>query len=81
MKYANKHKQRQKWPTWFFQPTNEESGGYANHDPTAEVHMQKQRPSRYPIEQPHPSTKEHDPDWDREIQPLVPIGLLIESLV
>ena len=36
---------------------------------------------QYPEAQPHPSTKEHDVDWNKEIQPRGPVGLLIESLV
>ena len=31
--------------------------------------------------QPHPTTKEYDADWDREIQAEGPIGLLIEAIV
>ena len=46
-----------------------------------EVSWGKIRPCKYPIEQPDPYTREHDHDWDREIQSLGPIGLLIESIV
>ena len=34
-----------------------------------------------PNEQPHPSTNEHDDDWDDDITSLGPIGLLVESVV
>ena len=64
-RYATRHKQGSKWPKWFYQPTSEDQKG----------------PLNFPIEQPHPSTKEYDKEWDKEIQPVGPIGLLIESIV
>ena len=35
----------------------------------------------YPNEQPHPSTNDYDTDWNDEIDPIGPVGLLIESIV
>ena len=38
-------------------------------------------PTVYPIEQPHPSTKAYDPQWDKEIKALGPVGLIIEATI
>ena len=35
----------------------------------------------YPCPQPHPSTREHDQNWDKELNALGPIGLLIEAVL
>ena len=40
-----------------------------------------QRPTSYPNEQPHPSTNQHHPDWRKGMQPLGPLGLLIEMII
>lgn len=63
-RYAEKQMVEQTWPIWF-QPT----------EGTAVA-----RPTQYPIEQPHPTTKEHDERWDEQITPFGLIGLLIESI-
>ena len=34
----------------------------------------------YAYPQPHPSTKDHKMDWNKDIEPVGPIGLLIESV-
>ena len=54
-----------KWPAWYYEHQSQDEED--NH--------------KYPPAQPHPSTKEHQIDWDKEIQPHGPIGLLIESVV
>ena len=62
-KYAEQNKEGKEWPAWYF-----------HHDvERAESNF------KYPDEQPHPSTKDHSPNWDRSIKPAGPIGLLIES--
>ena len=33
----------------------------------------------YPLEQPHPTTKQHDTEWKDEIEAMGPVGLLIEA--
>ena len=43
--------------------------------------MDEKHAETYPDEQPHPSTNEHDGNWDGEICSLVPIGLLVESVL
>ena len=40
-----------------------------------------ERPLAYPIEQPHPTTKDFDPNRNAAIKPMGPIGLLIETVV
>ena len=35
----------------------------------------------YPDEQPHPSTIEHDENWDEDICSVRPIGLVVESVL
>lgn len=53
------------WPKWF-------------HDlDSGKVKL----PSTYPVPQPLPPTKEQAADWDHQIQPIGPVGLLIESIV
>ena len=61
--YANKYKRNGTWPKWY-RPDNEDGTGWQQD---------------YPDEQPHPSTAEHDPNWDDDIGAMGPIGLLIES--
>ena len=63
-RYAEKQMVDQRWPTWF-QPAE---------------YRQVTRPTLYPVEQPHPTTKEHDESWDEQITPFGPIGLFIESV-
>ena len=63
--YATKHKRNGKWPVWF-QHQNED---------------EPDRERTFPDEQPHPSTGEHDENWDQDICAMGPIGLLIESTV
>ena len=65
MKYVRKHTNEDEWPKWF-------------HD----IDSGKAKlPRTYPVPQPHPSTKEYATDWDHQIQPFGPAGLLIESIV
>ena len=63
--YATKQKKNGRWPSWY--RDNEQDG--EEHDET------------YPDEQPHPSTHEHDENWDDDICSVGPIGLLIESVL
>jgi hypothetical protein len=64
-KYAETHKQGSKWPKWYHSRGTEEG----------------QTKDDYPVEQPHPSTREYEAGWDKPILPLGPIGLLVESLI
>ena len=64
-KYAVKHKVNDVWPVWFRPPQSQQDG----HD-----HL-------YPPEQPHPSTKEHDLHWSKDLTAVGPIGLLCESIL
>ena len=64
-KYAEMNKEGRDWPKWF-------------HPNKGEIST---RPERYPIEQPHPSTKDHDSNWRAQVTPEGPIGLLIESII
>ena len=65
-KYADRHKRGEVWPSWY--------QAIDINDP-----VENQRPSRYPAEQPHPSTNQHDPEWRKGLQALGPMGLVIES--
>ena len=65
VKYASKHKQDGKLPASYHDIDSEGS----------------RRPKTYPQPQPHPTTKDYDQNWDAEIDPQRPIGLLIESAV
>ena len=64
-KYAAKHKDNGAWPTWYRPPQDDQES--QNHT--------------YPPEQPHPSTKEHDPHWSKDLTPVGPVGLLCESIL
>ena len=63
--YAVKHKRNGRWPKWF-----------RSEDDAAQSGQQD-----YPDEQPHPSTAEHEKNWDEDISAMRPIGLLIESAI
>ena len=59
------HKRGKQWPKWY-RGSDVDCNG--NDQP-------------YPNEQPHPSTNDYDTDWNDEIDPIGPVGLLIESIV
>ena len=63
--YASRHNRNGKWPRWYREP-REQDDDYTG---------------TYPDEQPHPSTNEHDENWDEDISSMGPIGLLIESIL
>ena len=63
--YANTHKKGNQWPEWYMDNTCDPNGMSVS----------------YPNEQPHPSSNEYDVDWNKEVDPVGPIGLLIESVV
>ena len=63
--YATTHRRNVTWPKWY----KHEDGDDQN------------RQHQYPDEQPHPSTGEHDDNWDDDICAMGPIGLLIESTI
>ena len=63
--YATKHRRNGKLPKSYRHEDQED-------ETQAEVH---------PDEQPHPSTSEHDENWDEDICFVEPMGLLIESVV
>ena len=65
LKYAKKHKQGERWPKWFY---------HLDEGAVADEFV-------FPCSQPHPSTKEHDQSWDKELLALGPIGLLIEPVL
>ena len=65
VRYATRHKRGEAWPTWYYDEEWEAAGG----------------PEIFPQPQPHPSTNEHSEDWDKDIDAIGPIGLLIESIV
>ena len=62
-KYAENHTVNGKIPDWYHPIGNDSD----------------EKPKRYPNEQPHPTTKDHDPKWADQIQAEGPVGLLIES--
>ena len=64
-KYAEQNKDGDEWPAWYFHHDAERADSNF----------------KYPDEQPHPSTKDHSPNWDRSIKPAGPIGLLCSRLV
>ena len=66
LKYAHKHKQDSRWPSWF-------------HDTDDTV--EPKPPTVFPDVQAHPTTKDYDVNWDHEIDPQGPVGLLIEAAV
>ena len=43
--------------------------------------MDEDHAEAYPNNEPHPSTNEHDENWDDEICSVGPIGLLVESVL
>ena len=63
--YASNHKRNGKWPRWYRHEDQADEAG-------EEI---------YPDEQLHPSTGEHDENWDEDICSIGRIGLLIESAV
>ena len=63
--YVEKHKRRMQWPMWYRETSDEINGSS----------------QPYPNEQPHPSTNDYDVDWNEDIDPIGPVGLLIESVV
>ena len=65
LKYAERHRKGSRWPDWYH---DVDQGGM-------------KEPDTYPTPQPHPNTNEHAKDWDTEIEPVGPVGLLIESIV
>ena len=67
-KYAQRHKVDGRWPKWF-QPTEQGEPKVI------------QTPKVFPMEQPHPTTKQHEAGWKDQIEPLGPVGLLIEAAV
>jgi len=60
-RYADKHMKGQEWPKWY-QQTNDEANS------------KEGRPSIYPVEQPHPSTDQHQADWREDLEPYGPVG-------
>ena len=65
VKYATRHKKGETWPAWYHDVDQEDTEG----------------PVSYPPPQPHPSTKGHSEDWDKELDAVGPVGLLIESIL
>ena len=63
--YAGKHGSGESWPQWY---QHQEEGSCA-------------KATRYPIPQPHPTTKHHDDQWDSEIDAYGPIGLMIQAII
>ena len=63
--YAEKHKRGEQWPKWYRDSSGNDDGNTQT----------------YPDEQPHPSTNDYDADWNNDIEPIGPVGLLIESIV
>ena len=65
-KYVAKHRRGEQKPKWYHGPANSGTESEA---------------FQFPIEQPHPSTKEHAGDWDADINAQGPVGLLVESIL
>ena len=65
LRYANKHKVGATWPAWYYH----KAAGHETED------------FQFPPEQPHPATKEHDPNWDLSVKAVGPVGLLIASVL
>ena len=63
--YAEKHKRGEQWPKWYRDSSEDDN----------------RNTQTYPNEQPHPSTNDYDIDWSDDIEPIGPVGLLIESIV
>ena len=58
-------KRNGEWPKWY---RHEAQDGYDHEE-------------AYPEEQPHPSTNEHEENWNEDICSVGPVGLLVESVV
>ena len=67
LKYAETHKANGKCPSCFH-PEEDKQGD-------------RKRPMAYPLEQSHPTTKQHDTEWKDEIEAMGPVGLLIEAAI
>ncbi len=67
-KYAKKHSVGDRWPDWYHHVVQVDAEGI-------------QAPRRFPLEQPHPTTNQHEAGWKDQIEPMGPIGLLIEAAV
>ena len=65
VKYATKHKIGGAWPKWYHDVDQEDT----------------EAPATFPQPQPHPSTKGHSEDWDKDLDAVGPVGLLIESVL
>ena len=65
VKYATKHKIGGGWPKWYHDVNQEDA----------------EAPATFPQPQPHPSTKGHSEDWDKDLDAVGPVGLLIESVL
>lgn len=63
--YAERHRRGMQWPKWYREASTENNGNS----------------QQFPSEQPHPSTNDYNTDWNHEIDPIGPVGLLIESIV
>ena len=67
-KYAKRHSVAGRWPEWYHPVEPEDSESI-------------QAPKKFTLEQPHPTTKQQDAWWKDQIEPLGPVGLLIEAAV
>ena len=65
LRYATDNKEGDEWPKWYHHCGEERN----------------KRPDVYPPPLPHPTTKDYSRNWDDNIDPQGPIGLLVESLV
>lgn len=63
--YAERHRRGMRWPKWYREASTENDGNR----------------QQFPSEQLHPSTNDYDTYWNHEIDPIGPVGLLIESIV
>ena len=67
-RYADKHMKEQEWPKRYQQINDE-------------ANSKEDRPSTFQLEQPHPSTNQHQADWRKDLEPYGPVGLLVESII
>ena len=67
-RYADKHMKGQEWPRWYQQTCKEDNS-------------KEGRPCMFLIEQPHPSTNQHQADWRKDLEQYGPVGLLVESII